>query len=112
MTMVSYVATLSSFIIALIISTLIIYVITKLFGETEGISTALLAAIIGTVIYSLVYYLIGLGLLAAFIAGLVWLMALQHLYAIGWLRSLGIAIVIWIAASIVGLFLPTITGPL
>jgi hypothetical protein len=109
--MVSYVATLLSFVIALIISTLIIYVITKLFGETEGLSTALLAAIVGTVIYTIVYFLFGYGLIAAFIAGIVWLLALQHLYEIGWLRSLGIAVLVWIVASIVGLFLPTITGP-
>ena len=42
-----------SFIIALIVSTIIIFVVTKLFGETEGIITALIAALAGTVI---VYY--------------------------------------------------------
>jgi hypothetical protein len=109
--MVIYVSALLTFVIALIISTLIIYVIAKFFGETEGISTALLAAITGTVIYIIIYYLLGRGLIAAFIAGIVWLLALQHLYEIGWIKSLAIAIVVWIAASIVGLFLPTITGP-
>jgi hypothetical protein len=104
-------ASLLAFIVALIISTLIIYAITKLFGETEGISTAVLAAIIGTVIYSLAYYLFDQGLIAALIGGIVWLLALQHLYEIGWLRSLGIAIVVWIAASVVGIFLPTVAGP-
>jgi hypothetical protein len=37
--------------------------------------------------------------------------ALQFLYKIGWIKSLVIAVVIWIVASIVGLFLPTIGGP-
>jgi len=100
------------FVIGLIISTLIIYVVTKLFGETESITTAFLAALIGTVIYTLVYYLIGQGLIAAIIAGIVWLLALQYLYKIGWVKSLLIAIIIGVAASIVGWFLPTIMGPL
>ena len=34
--MVTYTATVVSFIVALIISAVIIYLITKLFGETEG----------------------------------------------------------------------------
>ncbi len=37
----------AAFIIALIISTLLIYAITKLFGETEGVGTAFLAALTG-----------------------------------------------------------------
>lgn len=99
------------FIIALIISAVIIYVITKLFGETEDIKTAFLAAIIGTVIYTIIYFIIGQGLIAAFIAGIVWLIALQKLYTIGWVKSLIIAVVIWIITPIVGWFLPVLTGP-
>jgi hypothetical protein len=110
--MISFGSTVLTFIIALIISTVIIYVITKFFGEKEGISTAILTALIGTVIYTIVYYFLGQGLLAAFIAGIVWLLALQMLYSIGWIKSLIIAVVIWIVTSIVGWFLPTLLGPL
>ena len=110
--MVSAVSTLAIFIIALIISTVIIYLITKLFGEREGIVTAFIAALIGTIIYIIVYSLIGQGWIAALIAGIGWLLALQFLYKIGWLKSLIIAVVIWIATTIVGWFLPTLTGPL
>lgn len=109
--MVSYAPTLASFVIALIISMVIIYAITKMFGEKEGLLTAFLAAIIGSVIYALASYFLGNGLIAAFIAGIFWLVALQLLYKIGWIKSLVIAVVIWIVASIVGLFLPTIGGP-
>ena len=109
--MVSAVSTLAIFIVALIISTVIIYLITKLFGEREGIVTAFLAALIGTVIYVIAYYLLGQGWIAAIIAGIVWLLALQFLYKIGWLKSLVIAVVIWIVTTIVGWFLPTLTGP-
>jgi hypothetical protein len=47
-----------------------------------------------------------------FIAGIVWLLALQNLYAIGWLKSLLIAVAVWIVTSIVGWFLPPVTGPM
>jgi hypothetical protein len=110
--MASTVLTLLLFIIALIISAVIIYLITKFFGEKEGITTAFFAALIGTVIYAIVFYLLGQGLIAAIIAGIGWLLALQYLYNIGWLKSLVIAVVIWIVTSIVGWFLPTLTGPL
>ena len=99
------------FVIALIISAIVIYFITKIFGETEDIKTALIAALVGTVIYTLIYAVIGQGLIAAFIAGIVWLIALQKLYSIGWVKSLIIAVVIWIATSVVGWFLPVLTGP-
>lgn len=99
------------FVIALIISAIVIYVITKVFGETEDIKTALIAALIGTVIYSVIYFVIGQGLIAAFIAGIAWLVALQKLYSIGWVKSLIIAVVIWIVTSVVGWFLPVLTGP-
>jgi len=110
--MASLIFTLVSFVVALVISTIIIYVIVKLFGETEGITTAFLAALIGTVVYTLVYYVLGDGLIAAFLAGIVWLLVLQQLYSIGWLKSLLIAVVVWVVTSIVGWLLPTLTGPL
>jgi hypothetical protein len=109
--MVTYAATVISFIAALIISAFVIFVITKLFGETEGLDTALIAAFVGTVIYTIVYYFLGQGLVAAVIGGIFWLLALQRLYKIGWIKSFVIAVVIWIVTSIVGLFLPTVVGP-
>lgn len=109
--MASIVYTVLTFIFALIISTAIIYVIAKLFGETEGITTAIFAALTGTIVYTIVYYLIGQGLIAALLAGIVWLLALQYLYSIGWLKSLAIAAVVWIVTSITGWFFPTLTGP-
>jgi hypothetical protein len=110
--MASIVFTLLSFVVALIVSTVIIFVIAKLFGETESIKTAFIAALIGTVVYAVIYYVVGTGWIAAIIAGIVWLLALQKLYSIGWLKSLLIAVVVWIVTTIVGLFLPTLTGPM
>jgi len=109
--MVTPVSTVLSFVVALIISTLIIYVIAKVFGEKEGITTAVLAALAGTIIYTLFYAVLGQGLIAAFIAGIVWLFALKHLYSIGWIKSIAIAVFVWIATSVAGWFLPALTGP-
>ena len=107
------------FIISLLISAIIIFIITKIFGEKEGFGTALLAAFIGTIIYTALYYVFGLipeleGLkwVASIIGGLGWLIALRFLYSIGWLKALGLAIIIWIISAIIGFFLPTVTGPL
>jgi hypothetical protein len=110
--MVQFIDAAVIFVIALVISAIIIFVITKIFGEKEGIGTAFLAALIGTIIYTIAYYLLGTGLLAAVIGGIVWLLALKGLYDIGWLKALIIAIVIWVAAAIVGIFVPTLIGPL
>jgi hypothetical protein len=100
------------FIVGLILSTVIIYIVTKLFGQKEGIGRAFLSAIIGTAVYSIVYFIFGQGWIAAIVGGIVWLLALRGLYDIGWLRAFAIALIVWIAATIVGFLLPTVPGPL
>jgi hypothetical protein len=108
----SLIITVILFVIALIVSTVIIYLVTRFFGEKEDIQTALTAAVIGTIIYAVVYFLVGQGLIAAIIGGIAWLVALRTLYKIGWFKALVIAVIIWIVTAIVGWFLPTLTGPL
>ena len=109
-------ATVILFLISLVISAIIIYFVTKIFGENKGFSTALLTAFIGAIIYAVTYYLLSpeLGWLASLIGGIAWLIALGVLYSIGWLKALGLAIIIWIISAIVGYLLPTLsaTGPL
>jgi hypothetical protein len=100
------------FVIGLLISTVIIYITTELFGQKEGIGRAFVTAIIGAIVYSVVYFIFGNGLFAAVVAGIIWLIALRALYDIGWLRALVIAVIVWIAATILGLLLPTAPGPL
>jgi hypothetical protein len=100
------------FIVGLIISTVIIYITTKLFGQKEGLGRAFLTAVIGAAVYSIMYFIFGTGWIAAIVGGFVWLIALRGLYDIGWLRAFVIAVIVWIAATIVGLLLPTAPGPL
>jgi uncharacterized membrane protein YvlD (DUF360 family) len=109
------------FVISLLISAIIIYVVTKIFRETEGFLTALLAAFVGAIIYTIIYYifgsiteLAGLKWVASIIGGLGWLVALRFLYSIGWLKAFILAIVIWVISAIVGYLLPALstTGPL
>jgi hypothetical protein len=99
------------FVISLIISTIIIWLVAKLMGESEGIGTAFLAGLIGAVIFALVNFIFGNGLIAAFIAGIAWLIALGTLYRMGWAKAFIVALIIWIVASVVGYFLPTLSGP-
>ncbi len=99
-----------NFFIALIVSTIIIYAVTKLFREQEGFGTALTAALVGTVIYTIIYFFLGHNLLTAIIAGFFWLLALMSLYKMGFWRALATAIVMWVFAIVIGFFLPTL-GP-
>jgi Na+/melibiose symporter-like transporter len=108
-------ATVLLFLISLVISAIIIYFVTKILGEKEeGFGTALLTAFIGAIIYAVTYYFLSpeLGWLASLIGGITWLIALGVLYSIGWLKALGIAIIVWIIAAIVSFVLPTVIGPL
>lgn len=100
------------FVVGLAISTVIIYIATKLFGQKEGVGRAFVTAIIGAIVYSIMYFIFGNGWIAAIVGGFVWLIALRGLYDIGWLRAIAIAVIVWIAATIVGLLLPTVPGPL
>ncbi len=97
---------------SLIISSFVIYIITKLFGEKEGFRTALITALIGSIIYGIAYFFLGTGLLAAAAGGVAWLIALSNLYRMGFIKSLFVAAIIWLIASSVGYFLPTAIGPL
>jgi hypothetical protein len=103
---------LVSFVIGVIISSVIIYIVTKLFGEKEGIKRAFISAVLGAIVYSITYFLLGNGFWAALAGGFVWLLALKALYDIGWLKAFVIALVVWIAAAITGILLPTAPGPL
>jgi hypothetical protein len=110
--MMSTLTTAISFLVGLVVSGIIIYIVTKLFGEKEGLVRAFITAIIGAVVYSITYFLLGNGIWAAIVGGIVWLLALRALYDIGWLKAFLIAIVVWIVTAIAGILLPTLPGPI
>lgn len=100
------------FLIGLIVSSIIIYVIASIMGEKEGPGTAIGAALVGTIIYIVAFYFLGHGFWALVIAGFVWLAALGSLYDMSWLKAAFIALVVWVAAYFVSTVVPTVVGPL
>jgi hypothetical protein len=99
------------FVIGLVVSTIVIYVVSRFAGTKRGLKVAFFTAIIGSLIYAIVYFLVGNGLLAAVLGGIAWLLALKGLYRIGWIHALIMAIIIWIITSFVGVLVPTAPGP-
>ena len=104
--------TIIVFVISLVISTVIIYFITKVLGEREGIKYAFLAAISGSIIYGIFNNLIGNNIVTSIIGGAIWFFALKIIYRMKWLKTLLITFIIWIVASLVGILIPTLPGPL
>ncbi len=100
------------FIIELLVSTLVIYLVTSITRHRRSIKLALFTAIIGSIVYGIVYLWLGNGFLSAILGGIAWLLALKAIYHMGWLKALIIAVSIWIITSIIGVLLPTATGPL
>ena len=100
------------FIIGLLISTLVIYLVTSITRHRRSIKLALFTAIIGSIVYGIVYLWLGNGFLSAILGGIAWLLALKAIYHMGWLKALIIAVSIWIITTIIGVLLPTATGPL
>jgi len=100
------------FLIGLLISTLVIYLVTSITRHRRSIKLALFTAIIGSIVYGIVYALLGNGFLSAILGGIAWLLALKTIYHMGWLKALIIAVGIWIITTIIGVLLPTSTGRL
>ena len=102
------------FVIALVISTIVIFIVTKLFRGRTNLGKAFMTAVIGAVVWVIVYYLFGHGLLAIVLGGIAWLLALKGLYGLSWTRAAIIAVIIWIVSYFVAvaLRLPTAPGPL
>jgi len=104
--------TIIVFVISLVISTVIIYFITKIFGEREGIKYAFLAAISGSIIYGILNNLIGNNIITSIIGGALWIFVLKIIYRMKWLKTLLIAFIIWVITNLIGFLIPTLPGPL
>ncbi len=108
----SAISTVVIFLIGLFVSSIIVYSVTRLFGENRGIKIAVLTAFVGSIVYTAAYHLIGTGWIAAIVGGFVWLVALGILYNMGFIKTAIVAVAIWILATIVSVLLPTTAGPL
>lgn len=102
---------LLGFLISLLISGIIIYVVTVFFGERKGFGRAILTALIGAIIFGVTYYFLS-GWIATVAGGIGWLIAIGNLYDIGRIKSFLVALIVWLLAAFVNLILPTISGPL
>ena len=100
------------FLVGLLISTVVIYLVTFLLGKRRSIKLAIFTAIIGSVVYGIAYIIVGNGFLSAVLGGIAWLLALKSIYRMGWLRALIVAVIVWIITTAVSTLLPTAIGPL
>jgi hypothetical protein len=100
------------FLVGLLISTLVIYLVTLFMGQRRSVKLALFTAVIGSIVYGIGYVVFGSGFLSAVLGGIAWLLALKTIYRMEWLRALIVAVIIWIITTFVGVWLPTAIGPL
>ena len=108
-----HLASIIEFLIGLLISTLVIYLVTSITGHRRSIKLALFTAIIGSIVYRIVYLLFdGNSFLSAVLGGIAWLLSIKTIYHMGWLKALIITVSIWIITSIVGVLFPIATRPL
>ncbi len=100
------------FLVGLLISTAVIYLVTFILGQRRSIKLAILTAIIGSIVYGIAYIALGNGFLSAVFGGIAWLLALKTIYRMGWLKALIVAVIVWIITAVIGTLLPTAIGPL
>ena len=100
------------FLIGLLVSTVVIYVVTLVMRQRRSIKSTILAAIIGSIVYVVAYTRLNDPFLSAILGGIAWLLALRIIYRMGWLKALVVAVMIWIVAYVVDGLLPTTIGPL
>jgi len=89
------ITTIIKFIIVLLISTLVIYLVTSITRHRRSIKLALFTAIIGLIVYVIVHFWFENSFLSAVLAGIAWLLAVKTIYHMGWLKALIIATSIW-----------------
>ena len=75
------------FLIGLLVSTLVIYVVTFFMRHRRSVKLALFTAIIGSIVYVIAYALLGTGFLPAVLGGIAWLLALKIIYRMGVAKS-------------------------
>ena len=80
-------ASIIRFLVGLLISTVVIYVVT-FFMRRRSLKLAFFAAIIGSIVYYISYIVLGHGFLSAALGGIAWLLALKAYLSNGMAKSI------------------------
>ena len=83
----------------------------QIIWRTRRNKVLFLAAFSGTLIFSIFNNLFVNNIIKSIIGGAIWFFALKIIYKMKWLKTLLIAFIIWIVASLVGILIPTLPGP-
>ena len=94
----SILASVVSFVVALLIGGLAIYVGARLLTGTDDYSHAVVTAFIGAVVWALTSWIPLIGLFIALIA---WVWVINWRYKGGWWRAIAIGVVAWLAALVI-----------
>lgn len=98
------------FVVSALVGGLGIYVGASIIAESRNYSHAVWTGLIGALVWGIVSFLFGwIPLLGPVLTLLAYLLVIRSRYEVGWVSAGGIALVAWIAASIV-LTLLTVVG--
>ncbi|RLE69376.1 MAG: hypothetical protein DRJ34_00985 [Thermoprotei archaeon] len=86
------------FLFGWLISSLIIYIVSKLLGEKKGFGTAVITAFIGFIIFTVANRI---SFLLTPVAIIIWIIALMKIYDIGLFKAILMAILIYFASIII-----------
>jgi hypothetical protein len=100
------------FLVGVLISTVVIYLVTLILRQRRSLKLAFFTSILGSIVFGISYAIFGNGFASAVLGGIAWLLALKTIYRMGWIKSLIVAVVIWIITTAIGTLLPTAIGPL
>ena len=100
------------FLIGLLVSTVVIYLVTLFMRQRRSLKLALFTAIMGSIVYVIAYVLLRNDFLSAILGGIAWLLALKSFYHMGWLKALIVTVGIWIIITIIDVLLRNAIGTL
>lgn len=92
------IASLVSFVVALLIGGLAIYIGARLLTGTDDYSHAVFTALFGAIVWALTSWIPLIGLLIALLA---WVWVINWRYPGGWPRAIAIGVLAWLAAGVV-----------
>lgn len=92
------IGSLVSFVVALLIGGLAIYIAARLLAGTDDYTHAVITALLGAIAWALTSWIPLLGPLLALIA---WVWVINWRYRGGWVRAIAIGVTAWLAALVV-----------